>query len=144
MASGAAARPLASISAAIGFKTAAKRGLSSATKVTQLRSQQLLRIESKRCAVVQIPKQSLRQSFRRGYADEPIVKEKTKRRSWRFLRWTWRLTYLSALGGLAWTGWNVYQSKNPADQQEPDPQKKTLVVLGRKALKCICNAAADM
>ena len=127
MASGAVVRPLASISAAIGFRQVVRRGISTATKGNQLKNQ--LQSGLKRSSV-QLPKHSIRQNFRRGYADQPVVTEKTKKRSWGFLRWTWRLTYLSAIGGAAYMGWGIYQSKHPADQQEPDPNKKTLVVLG--------------
>ncbi|KAK3721531.1 NADH:ubiquinone oxidoreductase [Vermiconidia calcicola] len=128
MASGAVARPLASISASIGLKQVAQRGFSSTTKSQQLRTQ--LPRSSRTNSCIRIPKQSLRESFRRGYADKPIVTEKVKRRSWGFLRWTWRLTYLSAIGGVAYLSYHIYQSKYPADQAEPDPSKKTLVVLG--------------
>lgn len=38
--------------------------------------------------------------------------------------------WVSALAGLVYTGYGVYQSKHPAEQQAPDPKKKTLVVLG--------------
>ena len=131
MASKAVVRPFVSASAAIGFGQVAKRGVSTAIRAHQLKIQPQ-RNTVKSCAV-QIPKQSLQPTFRRGYADQPIVKEKTKRRSRGFFRWTWRLFYLSAIGGLIWTGYGVYQGKHPADQEEPDPKKKTLVVLGMHA-----------
>ena len=31
--------------------------------------------------------------------------------------------------------YNIYQSKYPADQEPPDPNKKTLVILGMYALE---------
>jgi NADH:ubiquinone reductase (non-electrogenic) len=46
------------------------------------------------------------------------------------LRWTWRLTYLSALAGVGYIGYGVYQDRYPEDQVDPDPSKKTLVILG--------------
>lgn len=46
------------------------------------------------------------------------------------LRWTWRLTYLSVLGGIAYVGWAVYEDRHPEEQVEADPTKKTLVILG--------------
>ena len=123
MASGAVVRPLASISAAIGLKQVAKRSFTTA-------HQPLHQLRSTRFAV-QIPKQRLRQSFRRGYADGPAVSAPVKkRRTWAFLRWTWRLTYLSAIGGFVYVGYGIYVNRNPADQHDPDPKKKTLVVLG--------------
>ena len=126
MASGAVVRPLASISTAIGVKHAAKRGFGTSQQLQR----QLLRNEQ-RLRPTQIPKQSLQQSFRRGYAEQKqVLTEKTKRRGRGFFRWTWRLMYLSALGGLGYTGYLIYQGRYPADQEEPDPSKKTLVVLG--------------
>lgn len=120
---------MASISAAIGSKQVIRKGFASASKNVQRPTTQLLRSEPKRCAV-RIPKQGLQQGFRRGYADGEVVSEKTKKRTGGFFRWTWRLIYVSALGGLAYTGYNIYQSRNPVEQREPDPNKKTLVVLG--------------
>jgi NADH:ubiquinone reductase (non-electrogenic) len=74
----------------------------------------------------------LRQGFRRGYADKinPATKEKVKKRSWSTLRWLWRFTYLGTLGGLVYMSYGIYISKHPTEQSEPDPKKKTLVVLG--------------
>lgn len=57
-----------------------------------------------------------------------------KPKRFRLLRWTWRLTYLSAIGGLGYVGYGIYETRNPADQPPPDPSKKTLVVLGEFAL----------
>lgn len=67
----------------------------------------------------------LRQSVRQqstGGAPKP--------KRFRLLRWTWRLTQLSAIAGLGWVGYGIYETRNPADQPPPDPNKKTLVVLG--------------
>jgi hypothetical protein len=68
----------------------------------------------------------LRQSFRRSYADAV----KPKKSGFRFFRWAWRATYLSAIAGVAYTAYGIYEMKNPGDQPEPDPSKKTLVILG--------------
>jgi NADH:ubiquinone reductase (non-electrogenic) len=68
---------------------------------------------------------TLRQTIRQQSSD---AKPKAKR--FRLLRWTWRLTYLSALGGLGYVGYGIYESRNPEEQPPPDPSKKTLVVLG--------------
>jgi len=51
-------------------------------------------------------------------------------RRFRLLRWTWRLSYLSALAAVGYVGYGIYETRNPADQPPPDPSKKTLVVLG--------------
>lgn len=82
----------------------------------------------------------LRQPFRRGYADQKSgvaaseTLQKVKKNRFGIFRWLWRLTYLSALGGLGYVGYGIYLSRNPEDQAEPDPNKKTLVVLGTAAL----------
>jgi NADH:ubiquinone reductase (non-electrogenic) len=68
----------------------------------------------------------LRQSFRRSYADAV----KPKKSGFRYFRWAWRATYLSAIVGLAYTAYGIYEMKNPGDQPAPDPSKKTLVILG--------------
>lgn len=70
---------------------------------------------------------------RRGYADLKPTVEGTKRKGWRVLRWTWRITYLSLIGGLAYGSYGIYVNRHPIDQQAPDPNKKTLVVLGKRA-----------
>ncbi len=69
---------------------------------------------------------------RRGYASEatPAEPPKPKKPRFRKLRWTWRLGYLSAIAGIVYMGYGVYQDRHPEDQVEPDPTKKTLVVLG--------------
>ena len=75
-----------------------------------------------------VPKSELQQSFRRSYAES--VSPVTKRRGRGFFRWTWRFTYLSALGGLAYLSYTIYSIRTPQEQFEPDPSKKTLVILG--------------
>lgn len=83
-------------------------------------------------------RQVLQNSFRRCYADSapqvtlsPAAKPK---RRWGFFRTLWRITYISVLGGIAYTGYLVYDLKYPNDQFDPDPSKKTLVVLGMSTL----------
>ncbi|CAN9476922.1 unnamed protein product [Alternaria alternata] len=69
---------------------------------------------------------ALRQSVRQQSSGAP----KPKPKRFRLLRWTWRLTQLSAIAGLGYVGYGIYETRNPADQPPPDPSKKTLVVLG--------------
>jgi len=79
-------------------------------------------------------RKSIAELCKRGYADQaPVVpaKELPKKKRAGVLRWAWRLTYVSAIGMLGWSVYGIYQNRNPIDQQEPDPSKKTLVVLGR-------------
>lgn len=135
MASGAAVRPLASLGASFGFQHAAKRGFSNAARTSQLVGQ--IQRNPLRKNQIQLPRQRLQQGFRRSYADEAGAvagPAKAPKRRFRFLRWTWRITYLSALAGLAYTGYGVWAGKNPPVQDAPDPKKKTLVVLGMKTL----------
>jgi NADH:ubiquinone reductase (non-electrogenic) len=65
---------------------------------------------------------------RRLYGDDAAPPQ--PRRVRRVLRWVWRLTYLSALGGLGFLAWQIYTLRYPIEQAEPDPNKKTLVILG--------------
>lgn len=69
----------------------------------------------------------LRQTVRRQSTEVPPPEPK-KRFSW--LRWTWRLTKLSAVAGAGYAAYHIYEMRNPADQEQPDPTKKTLVILG--------------
>ena len=71
---------------------------------------------------------ALRQSFRQQSSLPD--KQQVKKGGFRVLRWTWRLTWVSAIAGLAWVGYGIYETRNPVDQPPPDPKKKTLVVLG--------------
>lgn len=145
MASGAVARPLASFTSSMGLQMAARRGFQSAARSSQLLGQ-VQRSPVKRVQV-QIPRQTLQQGFRRAYADEAGAAAKPPKRRFRFLRWTWRFIYISAIAGLAYTGYGVWQGKNPPVQDNPDPKKKTLVVLGREPLiliiVVICRANAS-
>ncbi|KFA64574.1 hypothetical protein S40285_04566 [Stachybotrys chlorohalonatus IBT 40285] len=69
-----------------------------------------------------------RVAFRRHYADEaPKPKPGRLRKTF---KWIWRATYLSVGGLLAVTGYIIYLDRNPEQQFEADPSKKTLVVLG--------------
>lgn len=82
------------------------------------------------CAAINLtfPRAPLQQAFRRSYADS--VSPITKRRGRGFFRWTWRLTYLSAIGGIGYLGYTIYLLRTPHEQYNPDPSKKTLVILG--------------
>ena len=63
----------------------------------------------------------------RGNGAEGQVRPKKR---FRLLRWTFRLTYLSLILGIGYVGYGIYIGRSPAEQMEPDPNKKTLVVLG--------------
>ena len=71
-------------------------------------------------------------AFRRAYADEaPKPKPKVGKLR-RTLRWTWRITYLSLGATVAYAIYSIYEDSHPVEQFQPDPSKKTLVVLGRR------------
>lgn len=74
------------------------------------------------------PRVQLHQTSRRSYAD--TIPPVTKRRGRGFLRWSWRAFYLSALGGVGYMSYVIYMLRTPDDQFNPDPSKKTLVILG--------------
>lgn len=59
----------------------------------------------------------------------PTPKKKPSRFR-RFLHFSWRLTQLTFLGVFGYVSYGIYVSRNPNDQFDPDPSKKTLVVLG--------------
>jgi NADH:ubiquinone reductase (non-electrogenic) len=73
-----------------------------------------------------------RVAFRRSYADKAPKPKPGKLRT--TFRWAWRLTYLSAAGLVGYTCYIVYQDRHPQPQFEPDPSKKTLVILGERIL----------
>ena len=73
-----------------------------------------------------------RAAARRTYADAapaPTPAPKPKKK-FRFLRWTWRLTLLTGAGLTGMLAYSIYELRHPIEQIEPDPSKKTLVVLG--------------
>lgn len=72
---------------------------------------------------------ALRHAVRQQSSAAPAPKQ-PKKAGFRVLRWTWRLTWVSAVAGLAYVGYGIYETRNPSDQPPPDPSKKTLVVLG--------------
>ncbi|KAK8188904.1 external NADH-ubiquinone oxidoreductase 1 mitochondrial precursor [Phyllosticta capitalensis] len=124
MAGAAAMRPLASSSVVAALRTAGRRTF--ATHRSALTPS--VAKEAPRPIRAAFPRHVFQQTFRRAYAD--AAPEKPKKKGFRFLRWTWRLSILSALGGLGYISYGIYQMRNPADQPEPDPKKKTLVILG--------------
>ncbi|KAJ6073399.1 External alternative NADH-ubiquinone oxidoreductase [Penicillium canescens] len=75
---------------------------------------------------------------RRAYADlaptmlpppSPSPAPKPNKR-FRLLLWSWRLAWLSGLGVTSIVGFSIYTLRYPEEQIEPDPSKKTLVILG--------------
>ena len=76
---------------------------------------------------------ALRQSIRRQSTGTPPPPKPKKK--FRLLRNLWRLTYLSAIAGTAYTCYGIWEMRHPDEQQPaPDPSKKTLVVLGESPL----------
>lgn len=77
-----------------------------------------------------LSRQPFQRSFRRTYADAASSQAPKPRKRFRFLRTLWRLTWLSGLGLTGALGYSIYQQRHPVEQFEPDPSKKTLVILG--------------
>ncbi|KAK2734934.1 NADH:ubiquinone oxidoreductase [Onygenales sp. PD_40] len=78
-----------------------------------------------------LSQRSLQKSFRRAYADAPAPTPAPKpKRRFRIFRWMFRLTLLSIVGGAGALGYSIYALRHPEEQYEPDPTKKTLVILG--------------
>ncbi|KAL9563798.1 hypothetical protein ACKAV7_012040 [Fusarium commune] len=71
-------------------------------------------------------------AFRRAYSDEaPQSRPKPRPgKIRRTLRWTWGFTYLSLGAFAGYTCYVLYEDRYPQEQYQPDPSKKTLVVLG--------------
>lgn len=73
---------------------------------------------------------SSRFAFRRAYSEEAPKPKPKPGKLRRTFRWIWRLTYLSVGGAIGYTIYTIYQDRNPEEQYEQDPTKKTLVILG--------------
>lgn len=87
---------------------------------------------------------NFQRSARRSYADASSVPKPKKRAG--ILRWMWRLTLLSGVGLTSALAYSIYVLRHPAEQFEPDPSKKTLVVLGTLLLlssACTCFIISD-
>jgi NADH:ubiquinone reductase (non-electrogenic) len=92
-----------------------------------------------------VERQALQATIRRTYATEaprpaasPVSKPPKKK--FRFFRGLWRATYISVLLGGAYLAYSIYETRFPQEQVEPDPTKKTLVVLG---MAIFCTARCN-
>ncbi|PKY08761.1 alternative NADH-dehydrogenase [Aspergillus campestris IBT 28561] len=78
-----------------------------------------------------LSQQSVQRVARRTYADAaPTAPAPKPKQRFRFLRWAWRLTWLTGLGMTGALVYSIYEQRHPIEQSEPDPSKKTLVILG--------------
>lgn len=115
------------IRASLGISFASRRCLSTSFRANTT-------LLSSKCT--RPPSLALQRAFRRNYSDAPTASlsptPKPKKR-FRIFRWAWRLTWISALGFVGWLSYTVWELRNPDDQFEPDPSKKTLVILGQPA-----------
>jgi NADH:ubiquinone reductase (non-electrogenic) len=125
-------------STAMAFKPLATFSASAASRQLGAQVQQRAFASVQRGNVLSAAREqrkSIAELCKRGYADQaPVVPAKElpkKKKRAGVLRWAWRLTYVSAIGMLGWSVYGIYQNRHPMDQQEPDPSKKTLVVLGK-------------
>jgi hypothetical protein len=70
-------------------------------------------------------------TLRRAYADAAAAAPSpAPKKRFRFFRWAYRLTVLSGLGLTGYLSYSIYTLRHPEEQIEPDPSKKTLVILG--------------
>ncbi|KAK3953348.1 hypothetical protein QBC32DRAFT_210356 [Pseudoneurospora amorphoporcata] len=120
---------MASTSRALGRLSAPSMG------VTRLQTQAVSRLLSsapRRALISESRQVAVSQQIRRAHTETtPALPEPPKeRRRFRKLRWLWRAPLVASLAGIAYIGWGVYEERNPGPQVEPDPSKKTLVVLG--------------
>jgi len=107
---------------------APRRSISSLARASRRPSPMVLQTQR-----IALPRPLLLQSFRRPYAEGPqanVSAEPKAQKRFPFFRWLWRITYLSAAGGLGWLAYSIWELRNPAEQFAPDPNKKTLVILG--------------
>ena len=95
-----------------------------------------------RPSISEYRRSSLQQPFRRSYADN---KPQTYfRRSRVILKWLWRAVWLGTIGGVGYLGYTIYLLRTPPEQLEPDPTKKTLVILGIYSSIENCVIAIDV
>ncbi|KAH0602811.1 uncharacterized protein H6S33_008461 [Morchella sextelata] len=79
-----------------------------------------------------VQNQIARSSFKRAYASEasPAPVNKAPKNRFRYFKYAWRGTYTLAIVGTVWLAYSIYETRFPKEQTEPDPTKKTLVILG--------------
>ncbi|KAL4917552.1 hypothetical protein BDW62DRAFT_183353 [Aspergillus aurantiobrunneus] len=95
-----------------------RRSLTTRSPVQALRSTQSL------------TQQVAQRAARRPYSDAAPAPAPKPRKRFRFLRWTWRLTLLAGVGLAGNLAYSIYDQRHPTEQFVPDPNKKTLVILG--------------
>ena len=65
-------------------------------------------------------------------APEAILSPAPKpKKRWGFFRTAWRITWISSLLATGYFVYTIIDINSPAEQVDPDPSKKTLVVLGK-------------
>lgn len=78
-----------------------------------------------------LPPRNILQTPTRRYASTSAATPKKKK--FKFVRYLWTATWYSAIAGVAYLGYSIYETRHPHEQYEPDPSKKTLVILGRQS-----------
>lgn len=112
----------------VGFQTVARRSIATFPRATRVNAN-----------ATRLPK-----TFRRGYAESkeapagvpvgPVVnntQQAPRRSRFRALKWAWRATYLTVIGGAVYLAYGVYELRHPDEQPVADPNKQTLVILGK-------------
>lgn len=108
---------------------ASSTGLRTIAQRSYATSNRALLSSARPTARANVSKSTVSHIAQRTYADVAPVDVK-KPSKFRFLRWGWRLTYLSLLAGTAYLGYEVWELRHPDEQFQPDPTKKNLVILG--------------
>lgn len=105
---------------AMQLSSLSRRSLTTRSPVQTLRTRQ------------SVTQQVAQRAARRPYSDAPPAAPAPKpRKRFRFFRWTWRLTLLAGVGLAGQLAYSIYDQRHPIEQTEADPNKKTLVVLGK-------------
>jgi NADH:ubiquinone reductase (non-electrogenic) len=81
-------------------------------------------------AVITNAVQPLSRQFARTYVDAALIPKKKAGKIRTTFKWLWRATYLSLIIGVGAVIYDGYTDRHPDEQFIPDPEKKTLVILG--------------
>jgi NADH:ubiquinone reductase (non-electrogenic) len=121
----------------IGLGAAARRSF--ATSSSTARNHLFTRARPASLRVT-LDKSKFQQAFRRTYADVAPAK---KPKRFRLIKFLWRFSYLSAIVGVGYLAYGVWELRHPEEQFEPDPTKKNLVILGTHTLVKLRIALAN-
>lgn len=130
---------MASTSRALALSKLATRQPAVASRILRPSTRSLTTLTPR--AALTARTQPVARQFQRQYSDAPSAPPKKPGKFRRTVKWTWRLVYLSVLGSIAYVAYEVYDSRHPEPQVNPDPSKKTLVILGKQS--SVLNPSCD-